>query len=173
MKINVKDIIPPLRGTYHIRKYQNVEKVWIEEDGIHVDGELVETTSITNVFTTIGKQLILRLLGKKIGITGLEYIGIGTGAAAGQTALDTEVARAEIIYTSVITGASKYMVFSAYFDPDMPATDETISEIGIFGNGATNTKDSGDMLSANTVSPTVTKETGYHSLVVDYTLNFA
>jgi len=29
------------------------------------------------------------------------------------------------------------------------------------------------MLTANTVSPTVTKETGYHSLVVDYTLSFA
>jgi len=133
--INVKDIIPPLKGTYCIRKYKNVRKVWIEEDGIHVDGELVETITTTNVFTTVGKQLILRLLGKKTGITGLEYIGIGTGAAAGQTALDTEVARSEIIYRSTITGTMKYMIYSAYFDPDNPLTDKTIAEIRRYAYG--------------------------------------
>lgn len=170
---SVKQALPLLQGNFRIRKYRNVRSVSVGKQGIVVDGDLVETIHRCNTFTLVGKQLALKLLAKKIGITGLEYIAIGTGAAGGTVALDTEVGRSPIIFTSTISGSDKYIIHSCYFEPDTPGSTYTISEIGIFGDGATGVVDTGVMLAANVIAPTVQKEVGIDSLVVDYTLSFA
>ncbi len=167
-----KDKIPILKGTYRIRKYANIRGVKVTKDGIVVDGDLVEERKITNNFTVTGKQLTLKLLGKKIAVTGLEYMGLGTGAAASQTDLDTERVRESISFYSDPSGSETFMIYSAYIAPDDPGTTYTFTEIGIFGNGATAVADSGDMLASNAVSPGVQKETGLHALIVDYTLSY-
>ena len=172
-KINLKEQLFLPHGEYRIARYRDVKGMKVTDKGIIVDGIHWETIWIRNAFTTLGKQLILKLLGKKISITGLEYIAIGTGAAASTIDLDTEVARAPVIFTSTPGATDKFMIYSAYFDPDNPGSDYTISEIGIFGNGATSVADSGDMLSSNVVSPTIPKDTGFDALVVDYTLSFS
>ena len=164
--------LPTLSGHFRFTKYKNVTGYKITEDGIHVDGDIIEVINQQNTFTTIGKQLTLKLLGKKIGVTGLEYIAVGSGAAASSTDLDTEEARAAVTFTSTITGAVTIMTYSALFEPDVPGGDITISEIGIFGNGATSVADTGDMLASNGVSPTVFKEAGTDVIVADYILQY-
>jgi hypothetical protein len=170
--IEEKEKLPQLKGTYRIRRYVNVRSVKYTKKGIVVDGDFIDEVKFTNVFTTIGKQLTLKLLGKKIGVTGLEYIALGTGAAASTTDLDTERVRETVGFYSDPSGSEVFMVFSAYLGPDTPGTTYTFTEIGIFGNGATAVVDSGDMLASNGISPGVQKETGLHSLIVDYTLSY-
>jgi len=164
--------LPILSGYFRFRKYRNVTGYKITEEGILIHGDLVEVVKQQNTFTTLGKQLTLKLLGRKIGVTGLEYIAIGEGAAASSTLLDDESARAAITFTSTITGAVVIMTFSALFEPDVPGGDITISEIGIFGNGATSVEDTGHILASNGVAPTIFKETGTDILVADYILQY-
>jgi hypothetical protein len=171
-RIQNKDRIPILKGTYHIRKYANIRGVKVTKDGIVVDGDLVEERKITNTFTTTGKQLTLKLLGKKIAVTGLEYLALGTGSATSQTDLDVERTRQSISFYSDPSGSEVFMIYSSYFGPDEPGTTYTFTEIGIFGNGATAVADSGDMLASSAISPGVQKETGLHALIVDYTLSY-
>ena len=164
--------LPTLGGYFRFTKYRNVKGYEITKDGIQVDGDIIEIICQDNTFTTLGKQLTLRLLGRKIGVTGLEYIAIGEGAAASSTLLDDESARAAVTFSSTITGAITIMTYSALFEPDVPGGDITISEIGIFGNGATSVEDTGDMLASNGVSPTVFKESGTDVIVADYILQY-
>ncbi len=164
--------LPILTGHFRFTKYKNVKGYTITEEGIQVDGDIIEIINQQNTFTTIGKQLTLKLLGRKIGVTGLEYIAIGEGAAASSTLLDDESARAAVTFASTITGAVTLMAYSALFEPDVPGGDITISEIGIFGNGATSVEDTGDMLASNGVAPTVFKESGTDVIVADYVLQY-
>jgi len=160
MKIVTEDVIYEIQGTYHIQ-------VWR-------DGKLKEERIVPNIVTTVGKQLVLNLLGRKTAITGLEVIGIGTDSTTevvGNTTLGTEVTRENITYTSTITGSGVAMTFSAFFEADDPGVTYDIAEVGMFGNGATLTANSGTLFSRKTFTA-VEKETGIDTLTVDYSLSF-
>lgn len=168
-ELELKDEIQ-LKGKFHIRVWRGEPK--------RINGELVgdlkEERITDNILTTVGKQLILNILARKSGITGLNIIAIGigtTGEVIGDTDLETEKARENITFTSTIVGSGVSMTFSAYFGTETPGTTEDITEAGLFGDDATLVVDSGDLLARKTFSA-VQKETGVETLTVDYALSF-
>lgn len=170
MRIRVEDQIREIKGIFHIRVWDG-KPIRVGDNWV---GFLKTEKIIENLMTTKGKQLVLNLLAKKTGVTGLEVIGIGTGTtteSAGDTTLETERTRENITFTSTISGGTTSMTYSAFFEPDDPGTTYDITEVGLFGNGATLTADSGDLFARKTFTA-VEKETGIDTLTVDYSLAF-
>ena len=168
--IKVQDEITEIKGKVHIQVWRGIPK----RVGSEWIGDLKDERTIENIVVTKGKQLILKLLARKLGITGLEVIAIGigtTGEVVGDTSLETEKARENITFTSTITGAETTMTYSAFFDTESPGTTEDISEVGLFGNGATLVVDSGDLFTRKTFTG-IEKEVGIDTLTVDYNLSF-
>jgi hypothetical protein len=169
MKLKIEDKVQ-LKGTFCVRVWRGTPKR-INNEWV---GDLKVERIIDNIMTIVGKQLVLNLLARKSTIVGLQIIGIGTGVTAeteNDTDLVTEVARENITFTSTISGSGESMTYSAFFGTETPGTTQSITEAGMFGNGATLVADSGDMFSRKTFTA-VEKQTGVETLTVDYTLTY-
>lgn len=106
-------------------------------------GELLRTEETHNLFVDAGLNLLRDFLNLGAG-TGLNRFAIGTGATAvtaADTQLQTEVFRDQFTQT---TTATKQLTVK-YFLASGSANGNTITEAGIFGNGATNTANSGTL----------------------------
>lgn len=107
-------------------------------------GNVVQTIKKHNIVTTSGKNLVRDLLGMVAGITGLNYIAVGTDNTAvtiSDTALGTEVFRdtfTDKIYTSGNVNFRYYLDSSS-------ANGNTLVEAGLFGDDATGSADSGTL----------------------------
>lgn len=107
-------------------------------------GKILQEIKDHNIVTTLGKNLVRDLLGIVGGVTGLNYIAIGTDATAvtiADTTLGTEVHRntfTDIIYTS---GKANFR----YYLDSSTANGNTLVEAGLFGDDATATVDTGTL----------------------------
>lgn len=104
-------------------------------------GELLRTEETHNLFVDAGLNLIRDFLNLGAG-TGLNRFAIGTGTTAvtaADTQLQTEVFRDQ--FTQKTTATKQLTV--KYFLASGSANGNTITEAGIFGNGATDTANSG------------------------------
>lgn len=108
-----------------------------------VTGELLRTEETHNLFVDAGLNMLRDFL--NVGaVTGLNRFAIGTGTTAvtaADTLLVTEVFRDQFTQK---TTASKQLTVK-YFLASGSANGNTITEAGIFGNGATNTANSGTL----------------------------
>jgi hypothetical protein len=142
-----------------------------------------QRVDIPNTFTNKGKWLFLKLLANQAGVIGAKHIAIGTDdgtilpLAATNTTLGAEIdsgaeGREVIAITTLTENGSPYKaIFSAFWDANTPGSNYTIEEIGLYGD-STMVKDDGYLVSRILLSPPVTKNTGQHTLDVDYTLEF-
>jgi len=106
------------------------------------------------------KDYILALLAREK--TGVSHIGIGTETPT-SNGLGNEVGRRSI--RDVITPAIEQRVFEAFFEDTYPATDYTIKEVGLVGNG-------GSEYVAVTSITSVVKRSGIDSLMIKYKLYY-
>lgn len=113
-------------------------------------GLLVARRSAPNLVVTLGKQLTARLLLQGVGVVsghvGPTYQAIGTGTTApnvGDTQLQTETARNPI--TSAPDTGSNLATWATYFTAAQSTTH--IKEVGVFGDGASGTVNSGVLFS--------------------------
>ena len=107
-------------------------------------GTLLRRVETHNLVVTAGLNLIRDLLRGAAGVTGLNYFAYGTGttaAAAGNTTLQTEVGRDNYTQTSIVDGK----LTIKYYLASTAGNGNTISEAGLFGNGATATANSGTL----------------------------
>jgi len=156
-KINIKDQIS-LKGEVIVRTWK--------------DGRIIQETRGKNIITDKGKNVTLALLGKVSGFTGIEYCAIGTGTttpASTDLVLDNEVGRRAITLVTKISD-TEYQ-WETFFEADYPTGTFTIWEVGLFGNGATSTKDSGDLITRLKLSTSITKDNTL-TLTVDYRIYF-
>lgn len=106
--------------------------------------KIIKTIKKHNLVTTIGKNLVRDLLGIAAGVTGLNYIALGTddtAPAVGDTTLGTEVFRdtfTDTIYTSGVVNFK-------YFLDSSSANGNTLNEAGLFGDDATASANSGTL----------------------------
>jgi len=154
-------------------------------DSIRIDGILrvtrknivtgeEDSRDYHNVTTILGKNAFLDLMGASLTL-GAQIFEIGTGSgisySEGTTKLTTAVARNAInAYTRSI---NKQGLYESFMGPYTPSTDQTIGEVGIFGRGATTASGTGELWAVVTVSPTVQKLAGVHTLDVQYTWQVA
>jgi len=100
--------------------------------------------------------------------TGIKHIAIGIGAPT-DTKLGDERGRRGILEVIGAAPGSIERVWRAYFEPDYPALDLNISEVGLFGD-STSTKDSGVGVAYTSLETPVLKRAGIDSLWVNYKL---
>lgn len=107
-------------------------------------GFCVHENTVDNLVVTAGKVLVANfLIGETV--TGLEYHAIGTGVTApvvGDTTLGTEAARKAI---SSLTRSGVSIIASTFYTAAQSTFN--IKEVGLFGNGATASADSGTLFS--------------------------
>lgn len=115
-----------------------------------------------------GLDLILSLLAQESGKTGISVGAIGTGTPT-SLALGNEVGRRTI---AGISDASKGKIFSTFYGADYPTTEYTIAEVALIGDGATETANTGTTVAVTSISPTIVKTPGTHTLTIDYTLSY-
>lgn len=114
-----------------------------------------EVYHILNVFCHSGKSSIARRLGNsESGYGRITYCSVGTGAgtpASSDTVMFTELYRKLV---SVVSYTSNVVTFTTYF-----ATDEgngTLTELGLFGDDATSTLDTGTLYAHTNITKTKT-----------------
>jgi hypothetical protein len=124
-------------------KFKIITNVKIEV--IDVDtNELLQTIEKHNLVTTLGKNLVRDMLGMASGITGLNYIAMGTDdtvAAITDTVLGAEEHRD--VFTDTLYDTAK-VTFKYYLDSST-ANGVTLVEAGLFGDNATASADSGTL----------------------------
>lgn len=127
-----------------------------------------------NVTTILGKNAFLDLMGAALTL-GAQVFELGTASgitySEGTTRLTTAVVRNAI--NTYARSVNKQGVFEAFIGPYIPPTDQTIAEVGILGRGATTASGTGELWAVVTVSPTVQKLAGIHTLDVQYTWQVA
>ena len=129
------------------------------------DGNVKEEHNFKNLVVNGGLGYLVHALAYAINISGpFNYIAIGTGTSApsaGNTALQTEIARGGIGYSA---SDYNYITFQTTFSPGTGTG--TITEAGIFSGSS-----GGLMFSRTTFTPIVKHSTD--SLIVSWTINFA
>jgi hypothetical protein len=106
--------------------------------------KVIKTIKKHNLVTTLGKNLVRDLLGKAAGVTGLNYIALGTDDTAttvSDTVLGTEVYRA--VFTDILFDTSK--ITFKYYLSSTTANSNTLVEAGLFGDDADGTANSGTL----------------------------
>lgn len=106
-------------------------------------GELLRTEETHNLFVDAGLNLLRDFLNLGAG-TGLNRFALGTGTTAvtaADTLLQTEVFRAAFTQTTT----ANHQLTVKYYLAAGSANGNTITEAGIFGNGATDTANSGTL----------------------------
>lgn len=116
--------------------------------------KVIETIKKHNLVTTLGKNLVRDLLGIASGVTGLNYIALGTNATAvaiTDTQLGTEVYRA--VFTDTVYDTAK--VTLKYYLDSSTANGNTLVEAGLFGDDADGTANSGTLFAHVIYTPIV------------------
>jgi len=124
-----------------------------------------------NIACTVGKNsLASRMVGAIKG--NVTYFAVGTGAstggdapAVGDTALNTELYRKQI---SVRSATGNVATFRIFFNVN--EANGTLTEIGLFGDDATVTADSGTLFARAAITKT---KTDSETLTIDWDLTIA
>jgi len=143
--VSLKDEIINVRGEVVVRVFDK-------------RGRLVQESRGENVFCIRGKKLFLDLLEGQ-SVTGAEYEAIGTGTstpAETDLQLDNEVGRQPI--TQFVRDDDKNLYCNTFFDASYPTGSFNITEVGLFGNGATATANSGYLISRVKLASPVYKD---------------
>ena len=124
-----------------------------------------------NLMTTAGKEAIARRL-KNEALKSNEcivtYVAVGTGAgapAAGDTTLDTELARKAVTSTS---RSSNIVTIRSFFTTS--EANGTLTEMGLFGEDASAAADSGTLFNHATIAET---KTGAETLTVEVAITIS
>lgn len=128
-----------------------------------------EILELHNSETTVGKNsLASRLAGADTGM--VTYFAVGTGAstggdapAVGDIALNTELIRKQISVRSSSGNVASYRVFFSTSEAN-----GTLTEIGLFGDDATVTADSGVLFARAAITKTKTDQ---ETLTIDWSLS--
>ena len=126
-------------------------------------GKIIKTIKDHNLVTTAGLNLVRDLLGIAAGITGLNYIALGTdntAATISDTTLGTEVFRDTFTDTIYTSGKVNFK----YFLDSSSANGNTLIEAGLFGDDATGAADSGTLF-AHVIHSSIAKTS---SIAVTY-----
>lgn len=125
-------------------------------------GEIIKTVSQPNTVTTLGKNLILDILGGNNNIISHGAIGTSSGlTSTGSTLLKSELARTTLVYNRV----GQTGTFSVFFNTGQG--NSTITEVGFFGGTSSFTStNTGVMMNRILLSSPVTKTNAY-ALTID------
>jgi hypothetical protein len=122
----------------------------------------VEVITLHNIACTVGKNsLANRLIGATKGE--ITYFAVGTGTdapAAGDTTLGTEIYRKQISVRSVSGAIATFRIFF-----NTSEANDTLKEIGLFGDDATVTADTGTLFARAAVDKT---KTSSETLTIDW-----
>jgi hypothetical protein len=129
----------------------------------------VEIKTLHNVSCTAGAEsLAARMVGAEKGQ--VTYFALGTGASTGgdapaeaDTTLDTELTRKQI---SVRTSSTDTASFRIFFNTS--EGNGSLTEVGLFGDDATSTTDSGTLFARAAISTT---KTDSETLTIDWDLS--
>ena len=130
--------------------------------------KVIDTIRKHNIVTTLGKNLIRDLLGIAAGVTGVNYLAVGTNNTAvtlADTLLGTEVFRntlTDVVYTSANANFK-------YFLGSTEANGNTLVEAGLFGDNATGTVDTGTLF-AHVVHTAIVKTS---AIAITYSWNIS
>lgn len=119
-------------------------------------GRFIDRLIMPNLVVQTGRNLIRDFLYGD-SLTGLTHFALGTGAttpSAANEQLDTEVHRGT--FTNRSKEAGKLIV--RYFLGTSDANGNTLTEAGLFGNGATATADSGTLYARTLLSTSIEKD---------------
>ena len=136
------------------------------------NGKLVQEVRGHNIFCIRGKKLLLDFL-QGNSVTGAEYEAIGTGTstpAETDLQLDNEVGRQPI--TQFVRSDDKTLYCNTFFNADYPSGSYNITEVGLFGNGASSDINSGYLISRVKLSSPVYKDNTL-TLTVEHKLYFS
>ncbi|MDE2099069.1 MAG: hypothetical protein KGL39_17580 [Patescibacteria group bacterium] len=134
-----------------------------------LDGRLLGAIEVANLVVTVGRNLVRDFL-SGAAVTALSEFAIGTGSAAPantDTQLVTEVFRD--IFTSVSSPMDGQLQIQYYLG-STSANGYTISEAGLFGNGATAAANSGTLYARGTFAGEAKDST--QAWTFTWTLNF-
>lgn len=128
----------------------------------------VEIFELHNIACTVGKySLASRMAGAEKG--DVTYLAVGTGAsgggdapAVGDTTLKTELIRKQISVRSSTTDTANFRVFFSTSEAN-----DTLTEIGLFGDDATVAGDSGTLFARAVITKT---KTDAETLTIDWSL---
>jgi len=122
----------------------------------------VEIITLHNIACTVGKNsLANRLIGATKGE--ITYFAVGTGTdapAVGDTTLGTEIYRKQISVRSVSGAIATFRIFF-----NTSEANDTLKEIGLFGDDATVTADTGTLFARAAVDKT---KTSSETLTIDW-----
>jgi hypothetical protein len=122
----------------------------------------VEIITLHNIACDVGKDsLANRLIGATKGE--ITYFAVGTGTdapAAGDTTLGTEIYRKQISVRSVSGAIATFRIFF-----NTSEANDTLKEIGLFGDDATVTADTGTLFARAAVDKT---KTSSETLTIDW-----
>ena len=124
-----------------------------------------------NIACTVGKNsLAQRMVGSIKG--NVTYFAVGTGAstggdapAVGDTALNTELYRKQISVRSATGNSATFRIFF-----NVNEANGTLTEIGLFGDDATVTADTGTLFARAAITKT---KTDSETLTIDWDLTIA
>lgn len=148
---------------------KNNEEVFKISTNVTIDitdvktGKIIKTIKDHNLVTTLGLNLVRDLLGIAAGVTGLNYIAIGTdntAATIADTTLGTEVHRNTFTDTIYTLGNVNFR----YYLDSSTANGNTLVEAGLFGDDATASTDSGTLF-AHVIHASIVKTS---SIAVTY-----
>lgn len=133
-------------------------------------GKILVIEEFENIFCTVGKNSIAqRLSGNTTGNIGIiNYCAVGTNGTAANIAdikLGTELFR-KLVSVRTVTGNA--VEFRTFFTES--EANGTLLEVGLFGDNATITADSGVLYSHRVISRT---KTNLETLTVDWTLTIS
>lgn len=117
-------------------------------------------------FLDSGLDLVLSMLAQESGKTGISVGAIGTGTPT-TLALGNEVGRKALAGVSNTTDGK---IFTIFYPADYPTTEYTIAEVALLGDGATETTGTGTTIATTSISPSILKSPGTHTLTIDYRL---
>jgi hypothetical protein len=128
-----------------------------------------EVTTLHNTECTAGKNsLALRMVGAEKGQ--VTYFAVGTGDTSGgnapdasDTALNDELTRKQISVRSATGNTANFRVFF-----NTSEANGTLTEIGLFGDDASVTADSGTLFARASISKT---KTSAETLTIDWSLD--
>ena len=130
-------------------------------------GNIKDQQIYKNLVTTVGKRMLLDILGCN-GETGISYGAVGTddtAAVVTDTTLGSESARNQSVYfRSQSTGT-----YSVFFNTSQANT--TLKEVGFFGDNVSDTADSGTLFNRIILDTPITKTTDY-TLTCDLDITF-
>jgi len=117
--------------------------------------------------TEDSKEYILKLLSGE-SIKGITHMAIGDGTPT-TNKLGSEKGRRSILE---VTGTGNEREFEALFEADYPATDVSISEVGLIANASHEVGGSGTYIAVTTLASPTIKRAGVDAVYITYKLKY-